>query len=193
MKKKILYLILMMAPAWAGAQNKPYRVGTTAANFLEMGVGSAANAMGEAYVSQARDLSSIYWNPAGLAYLERSEVLCMYHPWIAGINVSFAGTALLLPRIGASATVILPLFGQVVGGLVIDVLGAFGTTARPLTVGRVIGVVLVAAGAVLVNLRPRAAEKTRIGWSTVILWASGIGAGVLGFSLLISILRSRNL
>ncbi|HOC24238.1 MAG TPA: PorV/PorQ family protein [bacterium] len=101
MKKKILYLILMMAPAWAGAQNKPYRVGTTAANFLEMGVGSAANAMGEAYVSQARDLSSIYWNPAGLAYLERSEVLCMYHPWIAGINVSFAGTALLLPRIGA--------------------------------------------------------------------------------------------
>ncbi len=100
MKKKILYLILMMVPACAWAQNKPYRVGTTAANFLEMGIGSAANGMGEAFVSHARDLSSIYWNPAGLAYVERSEVLFMYHPWIAGIDVSFAGTALVIPRIG---------------------------------------------------------------------------------------------
>ncbi len=102
--------------------------------------------------------------------------------WIGGVCglVFLTMNMVLLPRIGASATVILPLFGQVVGGLVIDVLGAFGTTARPLTVGRVIGVLLVAAGAVLVNLRPRTAEKSRIGWSTVILWASGIGAGVLG-------------
>jgi transporter family-2 protein len=87
----------------------------------------------------------------------------------------------LLPRIGASATVILPLFGQVVGGLVIDLFGAFGTTPRPLTVGRVVGVVLVALGAVLVNLRHRSAPAgTGPTWKTAILWAAGIGAGVLG-------------
>jgi len=82
------------------AQNKPYRVGTTAANFLEMGMGSAANAMGEAYVSVARDLSGIYWNPSGLGYLEHNEAQFMYQPWIAGIHLGFVSAAIVLPRIG---------------------------------------------------------------------------------------------
>ena len=82
------------------AQNKPYRVGTTAANFLEMGIGSAANAMGEAYSSVARDLSSIYWNPSGLGYMESNEFLFMYQPWIADINVGFAAAAIVVPKIG---------------------------------------------------------------------------------------------
>lgn len=100
MKKSLLLVLAGLLACQAVAQNKPYRVGTTSANFLEMGIGSAANAMGEAYASRARDLSSVYWNPAGLAYLGRSEALCMYHPWIAGIDVSFAGVALVAPRLG---------------------------------------------------------------------------------------------
>ena len=101
MKPKItflIFLVLLITPLFA--QNKPYRVGTTAANFLEMGIGSAANSMGEAYVSVTRDISSIYWNPAGLGYLESNEVLFMYQPWIADINVAFAGAAIKLPQIG---------------------------------------------------------------------------------------------
>jgi hypothetical protein len=82
------------------AQNKPYRVGTTACNFLEMGIGSAGNAMGDAYVSVARDLSSIYWNPSGLAYLETGEFQFMYQPWLVETNIGFAGAAIVLPRIG---------------------------------------------------------------------------------------------
>lgn len=96
---KIVILIFLLFTV-SFAQNKPYRVGTTAANFLEIGIGSAGNAMGEAYVSIARDLSSIYWNPAGLGYMEQNELQFMYQPWIAGIEVGFAGTALVLPRIG---------------------------------------------------------------------------------------------
>ena len=42
-----------------------HRYGTTAANFLEIGIGSASGGMGEAYVAVANDLSAIYWNPAG--------------------------------------------------------------------------------------------------------------------------------
>ena len=38
--------------------------GTTVANFLEIDIGSAATAMGGAYVSIANDVSSAYWNPA---------------------------------------------------------------------------------------------------------------------------------
>ena len=36
--------------------------GTTVANFLEIDIGSAATAMGGAYVSIANDVSSAYWN-----------------------------------------------------------------------------------------------------------------------------------
>ena len=103
MKIKVTFIMLMLLATFMFAQNKPYRVGTTAANFLEMGIGSAANSMGEAYVSVAQDLSSIYWNPSGLGYLESNEVIFMYQPWIADIKVSFAGAGIVLPQIGTLA------------------------------------------------------------------------------------------
>ncbi|NQV38526.1 MAG: PorV/PorQ family protein [Candidatus Marinimicrobia bacterium] len=80
-----------------------YRYGTTAANFLEIGIGSAGSAMGEAYVGVAQDLSSIYWNPAGLAYIKGSEAQFMMQPWIVDINTIFAGAAVNVPRIGTFA------------------------------------------------------------------------------------------
>ncbi len=82
---------------------QPYRVGTTTANFLEIGVGSAGNAMGEAYVSMTNDLSSIYWNPAGLAFLRQNEAQFMYQPWLVDISTQFAGAAMVIPRIGTVA------------------------------------------------------------------------------------------
>lgn len=101
--KGLILLAALLFAGLAGAQNKPYRVGTTAANFLEMGIGAAGSAMGEACVSQTRDLSSIYWNPAGLAYMENHEALFMYQPWIADIHVAFAGVGVVVPQIGTLA------------------------------------------------------------------------------------------
>ena len=43
------------------------RYGSTAANFLEIGVGSANAAMGDAGVTVAEGPSAVYWNPAALA------------------------------------------------------------------------------------------------------------------------------
>lgn len=103
MKKQLLFITLLMNISFFTtlfAQDKPYRVGTTACNFLEIGIGSAANAMGDAYVSVTRDLSSIYWNPSGLAYMETNEVQFMYQPWFIDTNIGFVGAALVLPRIG---------------------------------------------------------------------------------------------
>jgi len=108
MKKSVFEIILVILLAGFLSQalaqqpsQKPYRrVGTTAASFLEIGFGSAGNAMGDAYVSVTRDLSSIYWNPAGLAYMEQSEVQFIYQPWIADISTAFAGVGLVLPHIG---------------------------------------------------------------------------------------------
>jgi hypothetical protein len=95
-------ILIMFSFSFLSAQ-QPYRVGTTAVNFLELGVGSAGIAMGEAYVAAARDLSAIYWNPAGLAYMEKNEVQVMYQPWIADINNAFASVAVVVPRIGTFA------------------------------------------------------------------------------------------
>ncbi len=87
---------------------KPYRVGTTAASFLEIGVGSAGISLGDAYTASANELSAIYWNPAGLASMEQNEVLFVYQPWIADISSMFAGFGLKIPDIG---TLGISLFG----------------------------------------------------------------------------------
>ncbi|MBT3589815.1 MAG: PorV/PorQ family protein [Candidatus Marinimicrobia bacterium] len=76
------------------------RYGTTTANFLEIGVGSSAGAMGEAYVAMANDVSSIYWNPAGLAGLKSSSALFVIQPWFVDINMLFTGGAFAMPGIG---------------------------------------------------------------------------------------------
>lgn len=100
-KYKILILIVFtMGLMNATYAQKPYRVGSTAVNFLEIGFGSAGSAMGDAYVSVANDLSSIYWNPAGLSYMEQNEAQFIYQPWIADISTGFAGVGLVLPRLG---------------------------------------------------------------------------------------------
>jgi hypothetical protein len=99
-KRVIVFLLNIFIVTSLFAQNKPYRVGTTACNFLEIGIGSAGNSMGEAYVSVTHDLSSIYWNPSGLAYMETNEVQFMYQPWLVDTYIGFAGAAIVLPRIG---------------------------------------------------------------------------------------------
>lgn len=99
----ILGMIFLVALTVDLFANKPYRVGTTAASFLEMGIGSAASGMGEAQVGVVRDLSSVYWNAAGLAYMDNSEVQFSYQPWIADIDVAFIGGGVALPRIGTLA------------------------------------------------------------------------------------------
>lgn len=96
----ILWLLL-----WAGAAvaQQPYRVGTTAANFLEIGYGAAGNAMGDAQVALTREISALYWNPAGLARLPRGEAAFFHQPWIAGINTTFAAAGIVMPRLGTIA------------------------------------------------------------------------------------------
>jgi hypothetical protein len=79
------------------------RRGTTAANFLEIGFGGTGTAMGDAAVASTNDLMSLYWNPAGLAFMPRSEAQFMYMPWLADINTTFAGAGFSIPSLGTVA------------------------------------------------------------------------------------------
>ncbi len=108
MIKKVSFLVIIMmliGLIFVNKSNaqKPYRVGTTTANFLEIGYGSAGSAMGDAFVSVARDLSSVYWNPAGLSYMEKNEAQFNYQPWIADINASFVSVGMVFPSLGTFA------------------------------------------------------------------------------------------
>jgi len=96
----IVLSLLMITSSITSYAQKPYRVGTTTANFLEIGIGSDGNAMGDAYVSMVGNLSSIYWNPAGLAFLKRNEAMFMIQPWIADINSTAAAAAIVSPSYG---------------------------------------------------------------------------------------------
>jgi hypothetical protein len=74
--------------------------GTVAATFLEIPVGASAVAMGSAFVSVANDATSLYWNPAGSAWLTQSEVLAMHTNWIAGTRFDYASFVLPLEEFG---------------------------------------------------------------------------------------------
>ncbi len=47
-------------------------------DFLSIGVGGRALGMGSAYTAAANDVTSGYWNPAGLSKLEFPEIILMH-------------------------------------------------------------------------------------------------------------------
>lgn len=70
------------------------RGGTTAAEFLSIPVGARATGMGSAQVAFADDATAVFWNPAGLGYLESTTFTAEHAGWLAGIQFNFAAVAL---------------------------------------------------------------------------------------------------
>ena len=77
-----------------------YRNGTTALNFLEIDVASSRVAMGGAGVSSVNDASATYWNPGGLAFVNKSDILFFNQSWIADISHTY--TSIAIPIQGSS-------------------------------------------------------------------------------------------
>ncbi len=88
----LLILLVWSAALLGGSLTK---TGTTSAQFLKIQVGARAVGMGGAYVALADDISSIYWNPAGLARLEgQGAINFVYSNWLADTKFNFAASAL---------------------------------------------------------------------------------------------------
>ncbi len=99
MRLAITILIVCFLVSGALAQEFD-NVGTSAANFLKIGVGSRANAMGGAFVAQADDASAVYWNVAGLANIENTDIMFSANDWIADVTHYFIGGAVPMGEFG---------------------------------------------------------------------------------------------
>ena len=83
-------MILGQSPVWASGP------GTTAADILNIGVGARAIGMGEAYTAQADDVSSLYWNPAGLALMQERQASFMFDSGYEGMSYQNASVGIPL-------------------------------------------------------------------------------------------------
>ncbi|MDP4199023.1 MAG: PorV/PorQ family protein [Bacteroidota bacterium] len=93
--------------------------GTTSANFTNVGasgsvftkiwVGARASGMAGAYSGLADDISSLYWNPAGIARLPGINVEATHTIWFADISHEFIGMSMPISdryRLGAALTLV---------------------------------------------------------------------------------------
>ena len=106
--------------------------------------------------------------------------------WIGGICglVFLTGNILLFSKLGGVQTVVLPVLGQILMGLIIDNFGLFYSQKTPLSVFRIASAVMVILGVVLVSMAKEnktASEKLQKSESTTLwIWrAFGIFAGML--------------
>jgi hypothetical protein len=81
-------------PAWLSGQtsdNTAY--GSTSAEFLLLGAGARGAALGGAFAALANDVEALYWNPAGVALMERPGVTIGTYSYLADTRYSWAGLA----------------------------------------------------------------------------------------------------
>lgn len=91
-------LFSLFSSSWG--QGQVTKVGTSAANFLQMELGAKAVAMGGAFVGLANDVTTLYWNPAGAAMLDGLRVSYMEVSLYAGIRHQFSGVVVPIPGVG---------------------------------------------------------------------------------------------
>jgi hypothetical protein len=110
----IIIVALLALPANAQLSNDGEtetitKVGTTAAQFLKIGVGARAVAMGGSFAAEANDLSALYWNPAGLSKVRGGALQLSTTKYLADITYSHAAVGFNLGSVGTLAASLLYL------------------------------------------------------------------------------------
>jgi len=82
----MLFLIMSAVEATAAP-------GSTAENFLKIGLAPRPVSMGEAFVGVADDVNAISYNPAGLALLRRQEAALTHNEYVQGIRQEYMAYA----------------------------------------------------------------------------------------------------
>jgi long-subunit fatty acid transport protein len=101
MRFKIIFTAFILAVLTGVAFAQFDNVGTSAAAFLKIPVDPRGSALASAVVANANDPSAMYWNPAGLSQMRRTEIMFANTDWIADLNVAFLGVGVPLGNFGA--------------------------------------------------------------------------------------------
>jgi hypothetical protein len=108
-RKLVLFNILLLA-YFGSASGTKY-----AGEFLSLGVGARALGMGGAFVGVADDVTTCFWNPAGLSLLDQREFSLMHAETFGSLlNQDFIAAAFPLKRDEGSSTLAFSL--QRLGG-----------------------------------------------------------------------------
>ena len=103
MMKRIIALFIFI-PSFSMAQLENdqdiSKVGTTAAQFLKISSGSRGLAMGSANIAICSDLTSSFWNPAGLSHLKGIQVYFENNGWLAGTDYNYGSFGFNWPSVG---------------------------------------------------------------------------------------------
>lgn len=89
MRRAAFIILLLNSPVFATDK----LAGTSGAEFLKIGAGARASAMGDAFVGLADDINAVYYNPSGLGFISRPEIVAMHTEWIEQINYDYGAFA----------------------------------------------------------------------------------------------------
>ena len=97
LKNKIRIILLFISLAGCHTLADEWVTAKYAGAFFETGVGARPMSMGGAFVAVTEDVSSLYWNPAGLAFLKNYQLHGMHSERFSGIiNWDFIGLGIPL-------------------------------------------------------------------------------------------------
>jgi hypothetical protein len=82
-------VILLVFSIHALAANS--KAGTSAFSFLKINIGARSCAMGGAFTGLADDISTLYYNPAGIGFMEGKSYIFEYHNYFEDLQSGFAG------------------------------------------------------------------------------------------------------
>lgn len=109
--KKICLLLLFLPCFASGAAAQSFTNAKYGGDFLSVGAGARALGMGSAHAAISNDVTSAYWNPAGLTHVESIDIAYMHSERFAGI-VSYDYGAIAYPLKNSESTLALSFFRQ---------------------------------------------------------------------------------
>lgn len=156
---------------------------TSVNNRLRLSVGTPLMASFFSFLIGTGALILATWTAGGRPWpqleLAAGQPWWMFTGGVLGVMV-LTGNILLFPRVGSVQTVILPITGQVITGLLIDTFGLLRAPQIPLGWTRVVGALLVLAGATaavgVIRARGRErSDRVSTGQSPAVWWWRGLG------------------
>ena len=82
MKKLLIAIIILSIGCLPLLAEVFAKTGTASLQFLKLGIDARAIGMGEAYTALSDDISSVYWNPAGLALKDETQIFISHTNWV---------------------------------------------------------------------------------------------------------------